>query len=122
MSAPERLAGANVVQQIRNACTSRDVHLSGSTLRLLAAQGIPHAAVLNALVQHINEGCKIHVKFYPTPGVAGYHGNLYLDPDDPDTSFYFEVKMRGQNVALTITRSMWLQLHEHNTGGPLLPR
>lgn len=96
MNGPERLAGPSVVQQIKHACLDDDVHLSGITQRNIALWGLSRVVLIDALIRHIDEGCKIHIKVYPTGG-QGYHGGLLLDPEDSDT-LYFEVKLQDNTV------------------------
>jgi hypothetical protein len=115
MNGPERLAGPNVVQQIKHACLDDDVH----TQRNIVLWGLSRVVLIDAPIRHIDEGCKIHIKVYPTGG-QGYHGSLLLDPDDFDT-VYFEVKLQDNRVQVDLSRS-WLQVKEHSTGYPPLPR
>lgn len=119
MNGPERLAGPNVVQQIKEACLDDDVHLSGITQRNIVLWGIPRVVIIEALLQHINDNCKIHIKLYPTGG-QGYHGSLLLDPEDTET-VYFEVKLQNNRVQVNLSK-VWLQVKEHSTGYPPLPR
>ena len=119
MNGPERLAGPTVVQQIKHACLDDDVHLSGITQRNIVVWGLSRVVLIDALIRHIGEGCKIHIKVYPTGG-QGYHGSLLLDPEDSDT-VYFEVKLQDNRVQVNLSR-VWLQIHPHNTGHPPLPR
>jgi hypothetical protein len=119
MNGPERLAGPNVVQQIKHACLDDDVHLSGVTQRNIVLWGLSRVVLIDALIRHIDEGCKIHIKVYPTCG-QGYHGSLLLDPEDSDT-VYFEVKLQDNRVQVNLSRT-WLQVKEHSTGYPPLSR
>ena len=119
MNGPERLAGPNVVQQIRNACLDDDVYLGGPTQRNVALWGLSRAVLVDALIRHIDEACKLHIKVYPTGG-QGYHGSLLLDPEDSGT-VYFEVKLQDNRVQVNLSR-VWLRVHEHDTGYPPLPR
>jgi hypothetical protein len=119
MNGPERLAGPNVVQQIKNACLDDDVYLSGSTQKNIVLWGLSRAVLIDALIQHIDEGCKIHIKLYPA-GRAGYHGSLLLYPEDSDT-VYFEVKLQDNRLEVNLSKA-WLQVKEHSTGYPPLPR
>ncbi len=119
MNGPERLAAPNVVQQIKHACLDDDVHFSGITQRNILLWGVSRSVLIDALIRHIDEECKIHVKVYPNGG-QGYHGSLLLDPDDSDT-VYFEVKLQDNRVQVNLSRA-WLQVKEHSTGYPPLPR
>ena len=119
MNGPERLAGPTVVQQIKHACLDNDVHLSGVTQKSIVLWGLPQSVLMEALIRHIDEGCKIHIKFYLTGG-QGYHGSLLLDPEDLDT-VYFEVKIQDNRVRVNLSRA-WLQVKEHSTGYPPLAR
>ena len=119
MNGPERLAGPNVVEQIKQACLDDDVQLSGITQRMIVVWGITRALIIDALIKHINEDCKIHIKAYPGGG-QGYHGSLFLDPEDSDT-VYFEVKLHKNQVQVNVSR-VWLQVKEHSTGYPPLLR
>ncbi len=119
MNGPERLADPNVVQQIRNACLDDDVHLSGVTQRNIVLWGLSRIALVDALIRHIDESCKIHIKVYPTGG-QGCHGSLLLDPEGSDT-VYFEVKLQDNRVQVNLSRA-WLQVKEHSTGYPPLSR
>lgn len=113
MNGPERLAGPNLVQQIKQACLDDDVYISPKTDDFLGRRDIPRAVVIGAVIRHIDEGRKLHVK--AIPGQQACHGSLLLDPDDPET-VYFEAKiqMRGCPV--------WIQVHAHDTGYSSLPR
>lgn len=119
MNGPERLAGSAVVQQIKQACLDDDVDLSGITQRNLVLWGLSRSVLVEALIRHVDEGCKIHVKVYPTGG-QGYHGSVMLDPEDSD-SVYFEFKLRDNRVHVRLNRP-WLQIKEHSTGYPPLSR
>ena len=119
MNGPERLAGPNVVQQIRNACLDDDVHLSGITQKNIVLWGLSRAVLIDALIRHIDQGCKIHLKIYSTGG-QGYQGSLFLDPEGANT-VYFEVKLQENRVQVNLSRA-WLQVKEHSTGYPSLPR
>ena len=119
MNGPERLASPKVVQSIKQACLDDDVHLSALTQRNLVLWGVARVAVVEALLRHIDEGHKIHVKMYPTGG-PGWHGSLLLDPEDTET-VYFEVKLQDNRVEVRLSR-VWLQVKEHSTGYPPLPR
>lgn len=119
MNGPERLAGPSVVQKIKHACLDDDVHFSGITQKNILLWGVSRAVLIDALMRHIDEGCKIHVKVYPNGG-QGYHGSLLLDPEDCDT-VYFEVKLQDDLVQVNLSRA-WLQVKEHSTGYPPLPR
>ena len=119
MKGPERLAGPNVAQQIKCACLDDDVYLSAITQQSIVRWGVPRATLIEALIRHIDEGCKIHVKVYDTGG-QGYHGSLLLDPEDSNT-VYFEVKLQNSRVEISLKRA-WLQVKEHSTGYPPLPR
>lgn len=119
MSGPERLAGPNVVQQIKQACLDDDIHLSGQTQQRIVLWGVPRAVVIEALLRHVEEGRKIHIKPYATGG-QGYHGSLLLDDADTET-VYFEIKLRAGVLQLHVSR-VWLQLHEHDARLKPLPR
>jgi hypothetical protein len=119
MNGPERLAGPIVVQRIKHACLDDDVHLSGATQRSIVLWGLSRTVLIDALIRHIDEGCKRHLKVYPNGG-QGYHGSLLLDPGDSDT-VYFEVKLQDNRVQVNLSRA-WLQVKEHSTGYPSLPR
>jgi hypothetical protein len=119
MNGPERLAGPNVVQKIKDACLDDSVHLSGIAQRNIVRWDISRAMVIDALVRHIDENCKIHIKVYPNGG-QGYDGSLLLDPEETDT-VYFEVKLQDNTVQVNLSR-VWLQVKEHSTGYPPLPR
>jgi len=119
MNGPERLAGPSVVQQIKQACLDDDVHLSGITQSNIVLWGVSRINLIEALIRHIDESCKIHLKFYPNGG-RGYHGSLLLHPEDSD-SVYFEVKLQDNRVQVNLSRT-WLQVKEHSTGYPPLPR
>lgn len=120
MNGPERLAAPQMVQQIRSACLDDDIHLSGITQRNIVLWGISRAVLIEALVRHIDDGCKVHIKNYSNGG-QGFHGSLLLDPDDADT-VYFEVKIsQNSHVQVHLDRA-WLQVKEHSTGYPPLGR
>jgi hypothetical protein len=119
MNGPERLASPAVVQQIKQACLDDHVRLSTITQRNIVLWGLPRAVVIEAMIRHIDEGCRIHIKVYPTGGQA-YHGSLLLDPEDAET-VYFEVKLQDNRVQVNLSR-IWLQVKEHSTGYPPLPR
>ena len=119
MNGPERLAGSNLIQQIKQACLDDDVHLSVVTQRNIVRWGISRELLFDALIRHIDEGCKIHNKVYPTGG-QGCHGSLLLAPDDTET-VYFEVKLQDNRVQVNFSRA-WLQAKEHSTGYPPLSR
>lgn len=119
MNGPERLAGPNVVQRIKNACLDDDVHLCGITQKNIVHWGLSREVLIEALIRHIDEGCKIHIKIYPN-GRHGYHGSLLLDPEDWDT-FYFEVKLQNNRVQVDLSTA-WLQVKEHSIGYPPLSR
>lgn len=119
MNGPERLAGSNVVQQIKRACLDDDIHLSGVTQRNIILWGLSRTVLVEALIRHIDEGCKIHIKVYPT-GNQGYHGSLLIDPEDSDT-VYFEAKLQSNRVQVNLCRA-WIQVKEHSTGYPPLSR
>jgi hypothetical protein len=108
-----------VVQKIKNACLDDDVHLSGITQKNIVLWGLSRAVLIDAIIRHIDECCKIHIKVYPTGG-QGYQGSLLLDPEDSDT-VYFEVKLQDNRVQVNLRRA-WLQVHQHNTGYPPLER
>ena len=119
MNGPERLAGPNVVQEIKKACLDDCVHLSGLTQRNIVLWGIPRAVIIEALLRHINEGCKMHLKVHPGGGNS-FHGSLLLHPEDTET-VYFEVKIQDSRVQVNLSK-VWLQVKEHSTGYPPLPR
>ncbi len=119
MNGSERLAGPNVVQQIKDACLDDDVFLSRITQTNIVLWGLSRVVLIQALIRHIDEGCKIHIKVYPTGG-QGYHGSLLLDSEDSDT-VYFEVKLQDNRVQVNLSRA-WLQVKAHSTGYPPLPR
>jgi hypothetical protein len=119
MNGPERFAGPDLVQQIKQACLDDDVHLSGITQRNIVLWGLSRGVLIDALIRHINEGRKIHIKVYPIGG-QGYHGSLILDPEDSDP-VYFEVKLQDNRVQVNLSRA-WLQVKEHSTGYPPLSR
>lgn len=119
MNGPERLASPNVVQRIRHACLDDDVHLSGITQRNIVLWGLSRAVLIDALLRHIDEGCKMHIKVYPAGG-QGCHGSLLLDSEDSET-VYFEVKLQDNQVQVNLSRA-WLQVKEHSIGYPPLPR
>jgi len=119
MNGPERVAGLYVVQQIKHACLDDDVHLSGVTQRNIVLWGLSRGVLIEALIRHIDESYKIHIKVYPTGGQA-YHGSLLLDPEDSDT-VYFEVKLQDNRVQVNLSRA-WLQVKEHSTGYAPLSR
>ena len=108
-----------MVQQIRNACLDDAVHLSGVTQKNIILRGLSRVVLIEALIRHIDEGCKIHIKVYPTGG-QGYHGSLLLDSEDSDT-VYFEVKLQDNRVQVNLSRA-WMQVKEHSTGYTPLPR
>ncbi|MFT5030148.1 MAG: hypothetical protein ACI9VS_002603 [Candidatus Binatia bacterium] len=113
MNGPERLAGPNLVQQIKQACLDDDVYISPKTDDFLGRRDIPRAVVIGAVIRHIDEGRKLHVK--AIPGQQACHGSLLLDPDDPET-VYFEAKIQMRGCAV------WIQVHAHDTGYSSLPR
>ncbi len=119
MNGPERLAGAAAVQQIKNAFLDDDVHLSGITQRNIVQWGLSRTVLVEAVIRHIDEDCKIHIKVHSNGGQS-FHGSLLLDPEDPDT-LYFEVKLQDNRVQVNLSRT-WLQVKEHSTGYPPLPR
>jgi hypothetical protein len=119
MNRPERLASPSVVRQIRQACLDDDVYISELTQRNMVRWGIPREAIIEALCRHIDEGRKIHVKVYSTGG-QGYDGSLLLDPEDTET-VYFEVKLHDNRTQVYLSK-VWLQVKEHSTGYPPLPR
>jgi len=118
MNGSERLADPNTVQKIKQGCLDDDVHLSGLTQRNIVLWGVPRGVIIEAMIRHIDEGCKIHVKTYPNAG-QGCHGSLLLDPLDSDT-LYFEVKLHAGCMQIHVSR-VWLQVKEHSTGYPPLP-
>jgi hypothetical protein len=113
MNGPERLAGPNLVQQIKQACLDDDVHLSRKTDDFLGRRDIPRGVVIGAVIRHIDEGRKLHVK--AIPGQQACQGSLLLDPDDPET-VYFEARIQMRRCAV------WIQVHAHDTGYSSLPR
>lgn len=118
MNGPERLAGPILVQQIKQACLDDNVHLSRKTDDFLGRRDIPRHVVVEAVVRHIDEGRKLHVKIIP--GQQACHGSLLLDPEDTET-VYFMAKIQKGCVQVSFS-SVWMQVHEHNTGYPPLPR
>lgn len=118
MSGPERLAAPALVQQIKQACLDDDVYLSRKTDDFLGWYDIPRQVVIEALIRHIDEDRKLHVKIIP--GQQACQGSLLLDPEDAET-VYFEARI--QNGCVELRRSsVWMQVHEHNTGYPPLSR
>ena len=118
MNGPERLAGPNLVQQIKQACLDDDVHLSRKTDDFLGRRDIPRGVVIDTVIRHIDEGRKLHVK--TMPGQQACHGSLLLDPEDSET-FYVEARIQKGCVQVSFS-AVWMQVHEHNTGYPPLPR
>ena len=118
MNGPERLAGPNLVQQIKQACLDDDVHLSGKTDDFLGRCGIPRDVVIAAVIRHIDEGRKLHIKIIPRQQAC--HGSLLLDPEDTKT-FYFEARIQRGRVQMRLS-AVWMQLHDHDTGYPPLSR
>jgi len=119
MNGPERLAGPIVVRQIKDACLDDDIYLSPISQRNIVHWGLSRIVLIEALLRHIDEGCKIHIKSYETGG-QGFHGSLLLDPEDSET-VYFEVKLQDNRVHVNLSKA-WLQVKEHSTGYPPLPR
>jgi hypothetical protein len=76
---------------------------------------MPRHVVIAAVIRHIDEDRKLHVKFIP--GQQACHGSLLLDPEDFET-FYFEARIQKGSVQMRV----WMQLHEHDTGYPPLSR
>lgn len=103
-------------QLIKEACRSDRWQISGKSTRWLGTIGISHEIVIQALIRHIDEGCLIHVKILHAS--VSYHGSLLLDPGDSDT-VYFEVKIHDDRIELS---RVWLQVHPHDPGCPILPR
>ena len=118
MNGPERLAGPNLVQQIKQACLDDDVHLSRKTDDFLGRRDIPRDVVIAAVIRHIDEGRKLHVKIIP--GQQACQGSLRLDPEDADT-LYFEARIQKGSIQMRFS-AVWMQVHEHDTGYPPLPR
>ena len=119
MSGQHRLATQLMISLIRQACLDKDIHLSGTTIRYLANRGIPHSTLFRALLAHIDQGCKMHLKFYGD-GKQGCHGSLLIFSDDIET-IYFEIRIRNQYVDVSM-KKFWLQAKNHSTGYPPLPR
>lgn len=90
--------------------------ISGRAARWLASVGIRHDVVVKALIRHIDDQCLIHVKVLHAS--VSYHGSLLLDPCDSET-VYFEVKFLDNRTKLS---GIWLQIHPHDPGYPILPR
>jgi len=118
MNGPERLAGPNLVQQIKQACLDDDVYLSRKTDDFLGRRDIPRGVVIDAVIRHIDEGRKLHVKIIP--GQQACHGSLLLDPEDSET-VYFMAKIQKKCIQVSFC-AVLMQVHEHNTGYPPLPR
>lgn len=118
MNGPERLAGPNLVQQIKQACLDDDVHLSRKTDDFLGRRDIPRNVVIDAVIRHIDEGRKLHVKIIP--GQQACQGSLLLDSEDAET-VYFEARIQKGSVQMRLSAA-WMQVHEHDTGYPPLPR
>ena len=118
MNGPERLAGPNLVQQIKQACLDDDVHLSRKTDDFLARRDIPRDVVIEAVIRHIDEGRKLHVKIIPRQQAC--HGSLLLETADTET-VYFEAKIQKESVQVSFS-AVWMQVHEHSTGYSPLPR
>lgn len=118
MNGPERLAGPDLVQKIKQACLDDGVYLSRRTDEFLGRRDIPRGVVIAAVLRHIDESRKLHVKIIP--GQQACHGSLLLHSEDSET-VYFMAKIqkecgRGRFSAVS------MQVHEHNTGYPSLPR
>lgn len=118
MNGPERLAGPKMVQQIKQACLDDDVHFSRKTEEFLGRRDIPRSIVIAAVIRHIEEGRKIHVKMIA--GQQACQGSLLLDPEDAET-VYFEARIQSGSVEMRFS-AVWMQVHEHNTGYPPLSR
>ena len=118
MNGPERLAGPNLVQQIQQACLDDNVHLSRKTDDFLGRRDIPRDVVIAAVIRHIDEGRKLHVKIIP--GHQACQGSLLLDPEDTET-LYFEARIQKGSVQMRFS-AVWMQVHEHDTGYSPLPR
>ena len=103
-------------QLIKEACRSNRWQISGKATRWLGTIGISHETVIKAVIQHIDDGCLIHVKILHAS--VSYHGSVLLDPDDAET-VYFEVKILDDRVEQS---EIWLQVHSHDSGYPILPR
>jgi hypothetical protein len=118
MSGPERLAGPILVQRIKQACLDDDVYFSRKTDDYLGSRDIPRNVVIEAVIRHLEEGRKVHVKVIPNQQAC--HGSLQLHADDSKT-VYFEAKIQ-ENSDQTSIKSVWMQLHDHDTGYSPLPR
>ena len=110
------LASETNRQRIREACRSNRWSISGRTTRWLGTVGVSHDVVIQALIRHVDEGCLIHIKVLHSS--VSYHGTLLLSPDDSET-VYFEVKLQDSR---SLPGQIWLQVHSHDTGYPILAR
>ena len=81
MNGPERLAGPNVVQQIKHACLDDDIHLSGITQRNIVLWGLSRVVLIDALIRHIDES--MHIRFADKPELQQALCSFFSETENP---------------------------------------
>lgn len=120
MAFQERLAPDAIRTKVRAACAAKKYFLTRTATEFMVHEGLDAVTVMNAIINHIDEDFKIHIKTFPNPTGPrnenhAYHANLEIDED---FFVYLEIKILNEDDPPIIR----LNLHEHNNGALTLSR